>query len=225
MTSNLQIELEKLRNAIIKMFNLAESQVFEAVGIVLDEPISKKKEIRKNEDKIDKLDLKIEEICQNLLALQQPVASDLRFIMSAINFTNEMERIGDLSINIIKLNKNNNAKHDLVSEIKFEAIARDVESIVIKTNICFQTLNEDAIKEIFELNNNIKNNVEIAISSLMKEMKSKSKTVVSGTNLVLILKNFERIGEHCTNVAESVYFMINAKTIRHEKEFFSDEKH
>jgi len=225
MTSNLQIELEKLRNAIIKMFNLAESQVFEAVGIVLDEPISKKKEIRKNENKIDKLDLKIEEICQNLLALQQPVASDLRFIMSSISFTNEMERIGDLSINIIKLNKNNNAKHGLVSEVKFEEIGRDIESIVIKSNICFQTLNEESIKEIFELNKSIKNNVEVAISSLIKEMKSKSKTVVSGTNLVLILKNFERIGEHCTNVAESVYFMINAKTIRHEKEFFSDEKH
>jgi phosphate transport system protein len=163
MTSNLQIELEKLRNAIIKMFNLAESQVFEAVGIVLDEPISKKKEIRKNEDKIDKLDLKIEEICQNLLALQQPVASDLRFIMSAINFTNEMERIGDLSINIIKLNKSNNAKHNLVSEINFEGIGREVESIVIKTNICFQTLNEESIKEIFELNKSIKNNVELAI--------------------------------------------------------------
>lgn len=217
MASNLQIELGKLRNAIIKMVNLAENQVFEAVGIVLDEPISKKKEINKAEDKIDKLDLKIEEICQNIFALQQPVASDLRFIMSAMNITNEIERVGDLSMNIIKLNKKNNSKHDLVSKTNFEVIGREVESIVIKTNICFQTLNEEAILEIFELNKCIKIKVEEAISILMKEMKSSSKTVISGTNLMLILKNLERIGEHCTNVAEVVHFMIHSETIRHEK--------
>lgn len=149
MASNLQIEIGKLRNAIIKMINLAENQVFESVGVVLKEPISKKKAINKTEEKIDKLDLKIEEICQNIFALQQPVASDLRFIMSAMNITNEIERIGDLSINIIKLNKKNNSKHELVSKTNFEVIGREVESIVIKTNVCFQTLNEQAIFEIF----------------------------------------------------------------------------
>lgn len=71
--------------------------------------------------------------------------------------------------------------------------------------------------KFFELNKSIKNKVDVAVSDIMKEMKSNSKTVVSGTNLVLILKKLERIGEHCTNVAEVVHFMIHAETIRHEK--------
>ena len=217
MPSHLEIELEKLRNAIIKMINLAENQVFEAVGVLLSEPISKKKEVRKTESKIDKLDLKIEEICQNVFALQQPVASDLRFIMSAMNMTNEIERIGDLSMSVIKLSKNINEKHELVINHNIENIARNVESITIKTNMCFQKLNEEAIQEIFDLNTRIKTECEEAILTVVVQMKSKSKSVTSGTNLVIALKNLERIGEHCTNIAESVYFMINAKTIRHEK--------
>lgn len=217
MPSHLEIELEKLRNAIIKMINLAENQVFEAVGVLLSEPISKKKEVRKTESKIDKLDLRIEEICQNVFALQQPVASDLRFIMSAMNMTNEIERIGDLSMSVIKLSKNINEKHELVINHNIENIARNVESITIKTNMCFQKLNEEAIQEIFDLNTRIKTECEEAILNVVVQMKSKSKSVTSGTNLVIALKNLERIGEHCTNIAESVYFMINAKTIRHEK--------
>jgi phosphate transport system protein len=217
MASNLELELAKLKNAIIKMINLAENQVFEAVGVLLNEPISKKKTVKKTEEKIDKLDLKIEEICQNIFALQQPVASDLRFIMSSMNMTNEVERIGDLSMSIIKLSKNINEKHDLISKVNITSISRDIETVVIKTNMCFQTLNEKAIDEIFELNSSIKLKVEEAIQNTILEMKDNSKKVVSGTNLVMVLKHFDRIGEHCTNVAESVHFMIHAKTIRHEK--------
>lgn len=217
MPSHLEIELGKLRNAIIKIINLAENQVFEAMGVLLSEPISKKKEVKKAESKIDKLDLKIEEICQNVFALQQPVASDLRFIMSAMNMTNEIERIGDLSMSVIKLSKKINSKHEFIANNEISKIARNVESISIKTNICFQTLNEEAIQEIFDLNAQIKTECEEAILNVISQMKTKSKFVTSGTNLVIVLKNLERIGEHCTNIAESVYFMINAKSIRHEK--------
>ena len=81
---------------------MAENQVGEAVKALLSEPVSEGKEVKKTENKIDKLDVKIDEICQSIFALQQPVASDLRFIMSAMQISNEIERIGDLAISIIK---------------------------------------------------------------------------------------------------------------------------
>lgn len=216
MASFLELELEKLRNAIIKISNLAENQVFEAVGILLSEPISEKKVIKRNENKIDKLDTKIEEICQNVFALQQPVASDLRFIMSAMHISNEIERIGDFSINIIKLNKNINKKSDLISKFEIAKISRLVESIMIKTNLCFQTLDENSIEEIFRINKEVKSKIDETIQNIISEMTKNSDAVVSGTNLVMILKHLERMGDHCTNITESVYFMIHAKTIRHE---------
>lgn len=217
MPSHLEIELAKLKSAIIKISNLAENQVFEAIGVLLSEPISEKKEVKKTESKIDKLDVKIEDICQGVFALQQPVASDLRFIMSAMQMSNEIERIGDLAMSVIKLSKNINAKHELTTKSNSVEIAREVEAIVMKTNVCFQTLDEKIIREVFDLNSSIKTKGEAAIQSIIVEMKSNSKSVVSGTHLIMALKHLERMGEHCTNIAESVYFMINAKIIKHEK--------
>ncbi|HEY4628833.1 MAG TPA: phosphate signaling complex protein PhoU [Flavobacterium sp.] len=222
MASHFEIELDKLKNIIQKIGVLAENQVGEAVKALLSEPASEGKEVKKTENKIDKLDVKIDEICQSIFALQQPVASDLRFIMSAMQISNEIERIGDLAISIIKKSKNIKDKHDLIVKFNIADLARQVEIATIKTNECFLTRTENSIGEIFILNNTIKNDCEDAIHNIINEMKSNSKTVVSGTNLVIVLKHLERISEHCTNIAEYVYFMINAKIIKHEK--FGDKK-
>lgn len=222
MASHFEIELEKLKNVIQKIGVLAEGQVGESVNALLSEPFAEVKEVKKTENKIDKLDVKIDEICQSIFALQQPVASDLRFIMSAMQISNEIERIGDLAISIIKKSKNIKDKHDLIVKFNITDIARHVEVITIKTNECFLTRDESTIGEIFVLNNTIKNECDEAIHNIINEMKSNSKTVVSGTNLVIVLKHLERISEHCTNIAEYVYFMINAKIIKHEK--FGDKK-
>lgn len=220
--THFEIELDRLKNVIKKIGTLAEGQVSEAVKALLSEPTTEGKEVKKTEDKIDKLDIKIDEICQSIFALQQPVASDLRFIMSSLQISNEIERIGDLAISIIKKTKNIKDKHDLIVKFNIADIARHVEVITIKTNECFLTRDESTIGEIFVLNNTIKNECDEAIHNIINEMKSNSKAVVSGTNLVIVLKHLERISEHCTNIAEYVYFMINAKIIKHEK--FGDKK-
>ena len=216
MISHFEIELEKLKNVIIKIGNLAESQVGESVKALLSEPIEGK-EVKKTENKIDKLDVKIDEICQSIFALQQPVASDLRFIMAAMQISNEIERIGDLAISIINRSKYIKDKHDLIAKFEIEILSKQVEEITKKTNECFLTQDEGTIGEIFILNNFIKKASDAAIEGIILEMKSHSKTVISGTNLVIVIKHLERISEHCTNIAEYVHFMINAKIIKHEK--------
>ncbi len=214
--THFEIELEKLKNVIIKIGNLAESQVSESVKALLSEPVEGK-EVKKTEHKIDKLDVKIDEICQSIFALQQPVASDLRFIMAAMQISNEIERIGDLAVSIIGKSKNIKDKHDLIAKFEIADLARQIETVTVKTNECFITRDENAIGEIFVLNKTIKNKCDDAIHDIITEMKTNSKAVVSGTNLVIVLKHLERISEHCTNIAEYVHFMINAKIIKHEK--------
>lgn len=217
MASLLEIELAKLKTAIIKIGILSENQIVEAMKSLLSDPEAKDKKVKKTEHKIDKLDVKIDEICQNIFALQQPVASDLRFIMSAMQISSEIERIGDLAISVIKSSKNVKEKYDLVVKFNVETITKDVVAIVEKTNECFEFQTEKSIGEIFALNKNIRVESEKTIDELVLEMKANPKEVGSGTNLILALKHLERIGEHCTNIAESVYFVINAKTIKHEK--------
>ena len=220
--THFEIELEKLNNVIVKIGKLAEIQVSESVNALLSEPVAEGKEVKKTEQKIDKLDVKIDEICQSIFALQQPVASDLRFIMSAMQISNEIERIGDLSISIIKKTKSIKDKHDLIAKFNIAELARQVELVNTKTNECFISRDESTIGEIFVLNKTIKNKCDDAIHDIINEMKSNSKVVVSGTNLVIVLKHLERISEHCTNIAEYVYFMVNAKIIKHEK--FEDKR-
>jgi phosphate transport system protein len=218
MASHFEIELDKLKSIIEKIGKLAEGQVSESVKILLQEPeVAEGKSIKKTENKIDKLDVKIDEICQSIFALQQPVASDLRFIMSAMQISNEIERIGDLSISVVKRSKSIKEKHDLIVKFNIAHVAKQVELITVKTNNCFITRNENTIGEIFVLNKDIRNNCEDAIHDIVNEMKVNSKAVVSGTNLVIILKHLERISEHCTNIAEYIYFMVNAKIIKHDK--------
>jgi phosphate transport system protein len=217
MASLLEIELAKLKTAIIKIGILSENQIIEAMKSLLSNPEAKEKHVKKTESKIDKLDIKIDEICQNVFALQQPVASDLRFIMSAMQISSEIERIGDLAVSVIKSSKNVKEKYDLVVKFNIESITKDVIAITEKTNECFETQTEKTIGEIFSLNKNIRVQAEKIIEELISEMKENPKSVGSGTNLILALKHLERIGEHCTNIAESVYFVINAKMIKHEK--------
>lgn len=214
--THFEIELEKLKNVIIKIGNLAEIQVNECVKALLSEPIEGK-EVKKTESKIDKLDVKIDEICQSIFALQQPVASDLRFIMASMQISNEIERIGDLAVSVIKRSKNIKDKHDLIAKFEIADLAKQVELITIKTNECFLKRDEATIGEVFVLNKTVKNKSEDAIHGIIAEMKLHSKVVMSGTNLVIVLKHLERISEHCTNIAEYVHFMVNAKIIKHDK--------
>ena len=218
MSTYFEMELANLKNIIKKIGKLAEGQVSEAVKILLQEPeAAEGKAIKKTEAKIDKLDVKIDEICQSIFALKQPVATDLRFIMSAMQISNEIERIGDLSISIVKKAKSIKEKHDLIEKFGIAEVSRQVEAITIKTNECFIAQDGKATGEIFVLNKDIKNSCEEAIHGIINEMKVNSKAVVSGTNLVIVLKHLERISEHWTNIAEYVYFTVNAKIIKHDK--------
>jgi phosphate transport system protein len=105
----------------------------------------------------------------------------------------------------MKLTKSIKEKHELISKFNIADIVREVEVITIKTNECFQNMDETSIEEIFKLNSDIKSKSSDAIDNIIGEMKHNSKTVVSGTNLVIALKHFERIADHSTNIAESVF--------------------
>lgn len=213
----LETEITKLRNAIIKIINLSENQVIEAMTVLSTEGEKKSKGVKKVESKIDKLDVKIDEICQNIFALQQPVASDLRFIMSAMQISNEAERIGDLSLSIIKKVKNIKEQPELLQKFAIDKLTDDVKSAAFKTLSAFENLSEENINEVFALNKKVRHTTEELIQEIISEMQKNTAYVVAGTHLVMALKHIDRITSHCANIVESVYFMINAKIIKNDR--------
>ncbi len=218
MATLLDTELNKLKNAILKIAALAEAQVLEAVkSLVSGTEKDTKGELKKTEDKIDKLDLKIDSICQTVFALQQPVASDLRFIMSAMQISNEIERIGDLAISIIKRSGDINLQYEFIDLANIPEIASEVQNGISKTNQCLQTVDDDTLSDIFATNLRIEEKSLLAISRIVDEMQRNPQTVKAGTSLIIVVKHLERISEHCTNIGEALYFMIHARSIKHEK--------
>ena len=213
----LETEITKLRNAIIKIINLSENQVIEAMNLLAIDADKKAKGVKKVESKIDKLDVKIDEICQNIFALQQPVASDLRFIMSAMQISNEAERIGDLSLSIMKKAKTIKEQPQLLEKFNLDKLTEDVKTTAYKTLEAFENLNENNINEVFALNKKVRHTTEELIQDIIAEMQKNTAYVVAGTHLVMALKHIDRITSHCANIVESVYFMINAKIIKNDR--------
>ncbi|RTZ00308.1 phosphate transport system regulatory protein PhoU, partial [Flavobacterium bomense] len=111
---------------------------------------------------------------------------------------------------------------DLITTFETADTAQEAELITAKANECLSTQDEKTISEILTLKKSIKSKGDIIIEHIIEEMKAHSKVVVSGTNLVIALKHLERISDHCSNIAEYVYFMVNAKIIKHDK--FEDLK-
>ena len=102
MTVHLQRELEQLKKNILALCTIVEEQVRDAVRALLDRNVELAKNVEQRDDEIDRREVEVEEECLKILALYQPVAVDLRFIVSALKINNDLERIGDLAVNVAK---------------------------------------------------------------------------------------------------------------------------
>jgi phosphate transport system protein len=216
MPSHFEIELDKLKYVVKRIAELAHNQVDESIGFLTSD-YEESMDVKKVENKIDKLDVMIDEICQSIFALQQPVASDLRFIISSLKISNETERIGDLAMSNIKYAKQIKNRNDLVKKFNINQLTQLIEDVLTVSNHCLTTKDPEDIAKVFVLRDAISTLALKMIDDVTADMEKSSKNVNSGIKLILILKNFTRISKHCSNIVEQVYFMINAKIIKHHK--------
>jgi phosphate transport system protein len=174
---------------------------------------------------VDKYDLKIEKYCQKMVALNQPVAMDLRHIMSALNINSNLERIGDIAVNIVENYLLINKHWDLYQQTKLPEmilIARDMFKNAIDAYINGDPKLAEKVlladKTLDALN---KENHAI----LIELMKQSSDNIESGIVFLVLSRQIERSGDHATNIAEDVIFIHEATIIRHnyEKLFFEDD--
>ncbi len=124
MERHLDIQLEKLKKRLTKMCSLVDEQVNNAILSIEEENETLAQEVIDKDDKVDKFDLKIEKSCQKIFALNQPVAMDLRLIMSAMSLDTNLERIGDIAVNIAEYFLMMKKKPSFFNETKFEEMAK-----------------------------------------------------------------------------------------------------
>ena len=218
-------QLEKLKTRILKMCSLVDEQVDLAIRAIDEENPALAEIVLEKEKKVDKYDIKIDKICQKIFALNQPVAMDLRLIMSALTINTNLERMGDIAVNIVENSKLIGKKPDWISKTHFAEMARISREMIRLSIDSFIQDDAQLAKKVIEtdkvLDNYNKENHKILID-IMRQNPDNIQTAVA---LLVISRQLERLGDHATNIAEDVFFIVEARMVKHkyEKYLFGED--
>lgn len=225
MERQFEVQIEKLKTRLIKMCSLVDEQVQLALKAIDEENTELADLVIERDEKVDKYDVKIEKICQKIFALSQPVAMDLRLIMSALTIDTNLERIGDLAVNIAETVKEYKKKPEFYNRTRIQEMSQLSREMIKNAIDAFIVGDAQLAKKVIETDDKVDELNAINYSVLKEVMKEKPENVEPGVALLIISRHLERLADHATNIAEDVYFIVEAQMIKHkyEKLFFSDE--
>lgn len=207
-------ELTRLNNAIIRMGGLAESQVAAAIQATMKRDSELAHEVVQNDAAVDALEAEVEALAMRLLALRQPMARDLREIVSSLKIAADLERICDYAANVAKrsiaLNQAPVAKpvyaiprmgklaQALIKDVLDAYVHGDAEKAM------HVWLSDEELDELYTS----------LFRELLTYMMEDPRSITAGTHLLFMAKNIERIGDHATNIAETIYYLIHGTPLR-----------
>jgi phosphate transport system protein len=213
---HLDREIEGLKNKLLELGTLVEDNLYNALNSIQKEDITLAEKVINSDQIIDKKEVDLEEDCLKTLALYQPVAADLRFIVSILKINNDLERIGDLAVNIAE-------RVDFIKALEEKDIIKDVifishkASDMLKKSLdAFVNLDPKLAKEVCESDD--------VIDEINTKMYEKIRDEIirrpdySTERLLRVLttsRDLERIGDHATNIAEGVIYLIEGDIVRH----------
>lgn len=218
------IQLEKLKTKLIKMCSLVDEQVEFALRAVEEGNNSLAVLVLERDHKVDKYDIKVESICQKLFALNQPVAIDLRVIMSALKIDGNLERIGDHAVNIAINSIEIKDKPDFFGRIRFSETGTVVREMIKNAIDSFIDRDTDLAKKVLATDDTVDELVKENRRILIEIMKENPNSVENGMRYHSIFQALERLGDHASKIAEEVYFIVRAESIKHRSEEISDKE-
>jgi phosphate transport system protein len=207
------------------MSSLVDEQVDYALKAIEENNMDFATLVISREDKVDKYDLKIEKICQRIIALSQPVAMDLRLIISAITIDTNLERIGDIAVNISEAFLLMKEKPDFITRSKFSEMTTIVKEMIRNAIDSFINGDPKLAQKVIETDKILDGYNRENHQILINIMKENTKNIEPAVALLVICRQLERLGDHATNIAEDVFFIVEAQMIKHkyEKFLFSEE--
>jgi phosphate transport system protein len=217
MSLHLQRDLEKLKKEILKLGTMVESAINNAIFALNNREMSYVDEVLRLEDHINEMEVKIEEDCLKILALHQPVAGDLRFIVVSLKVNNDLERMGDFAKNIAK------RARELMQEEPISTLPEFVNELpnLVRTMVrnsldALVKLDVGLAREVIAMDDKvdeINRAMYQEVTRVAKENPSKTGIAIS---LLSTSRYMERIGDLSTNIAEDVIFMVEGRVIRHD---------
>jgi len=216
MARHFQKELDKLKNRILGLGAMVEDRVRLAARAIETKEIFDSKRVIKSDYEIDEEEVEIEEECLKILALYQPVAVDLRFIIATIKINSELERIADEAVNIAKRMKQIIKKQNGCSIIyDYSPMIEKVQDMLKKSLDALVNLDEDLAYKVLLLDDKVDKDYVDMYERFIVDMKKAPDYVEYLSNMFLIARHLERVGDHATNIAEEVIYLIQGEIVRH----------
>jgi phosphate transport system protein len=211
-------ELEKLKSKLLEMSALVESAVYRSVQGVVEKNEELAQEVLKKEGRINELEIEIDELAISLLALQAPLAADLRLVTAAIKINNDLERMGDLSVSIAQSAVALMKEPVIRPLIDIPHIAGLAQSMVRKALDAFVNRDADLARSVLASDDAVDNMRTASYHELISFMESNPRQIGQALYLLSVVRNLERIADHATNIAEDVLFLVKGIDVRHHNE-------
>ncbi len=216
MSLHLQRDLDKLKKEMLKLGNMVEVSINNAILALNNREKTYVHEVFANEELINEMEVKVEEDCLKILALHQPVAVDLRFIVVVLKVNNDLERMGDIAKNIAK-RASELMEVDPIPELNkvIQGLPELIRTMVRNSLDALVKLDDQLAREIIDMDDrvdDINKEMYVAIKKAVRENPGLSDVAI---NLLSTSRYMERIGDLSTNIAEDVIFMVEGKVIRH----------
>ncbi len=220
MISQIEIELTSLRNNLTELGNLVLLQLDKSGTALNTADVDLANEIMRYEKRINGLEVNVEKACENILALYNPVAHDLRFVLSTLKININLERIGDYARSIAKIVKVKESlfKPELLEMLEINKMFETTHLMLLNTLESIETDEEcSALRSIF-LQDEILNKIQDdAIQKVSEYLQANVTDAEECLNLYIVVRKLERVGDHIKNIAEEIVFYKEARVLRHKK--------
>ncbi|HTS67562.1 MAG TPA: phosphate signaling complex protein PhoU [Terriglobia bacterium] len=211
-------ELDYLRSRLLEMSALVEDSVYRSVLCLTEKDPQQAQKVIHNEAEINRMEIEIDDLATQLLALQQPMATDLRLLTSAIKINNDLERMGDLAVNIVERSLSLINEPLIKPLIDIPAMANRVQTMIRKSLDAFVKRDADLARSVLVSDDAVDELRDAVYEEVITHMERDPKSVRQGVNLMFVARNLERLADHATNIAEDVLFLVQGVDVRHHAE-------
>lgn len=210
-------QLGVLRKNLIQMAAVVEMAISNAVKSLKERDSDLAHSVITHDEQVDDLELEIDKQCVDLLALQQPMAVDLRFITSAMKITNNLERMGDLAVNIAERVVPLNQEPQLKPLIDIPMMATIAQTMVKDSIDAFVNKDTSIAQSVYQRDSTVDALNDQIFRELLTYMMEDPGNITRAVHLMFISRHLERIADHATNIAEEVVYIVKAKVVKHRK--------
>ncbi len=212
-----EAELKDLRDKLLEMGGLVEQAISDSVRSITERDSALAEQVKENDRAINRMEVAIDGACRRILALRQPAASDLRFITTALKIVTDLERMGDIAVNVAERALDLNKAPALAPLHDLSSLADLSEAQLRRALDAFVTADVDKAEVVMRGDDVLDAVYFKVFNDLLGMMMEDSRTIRRATALMFAAKYLERFGDHATNLAEMVVYMVRGTDVRHPR--------